>query len=243
MKINAVLVASCMSLVFMASCSPSYNSVKRMQKLEEGVSNPTTKEELEDALRKYEARAMDLVSTEAQSGMWYKILGTRYLDEAMYRKAYEAFRKALMYYPDNANLYYYIAICAGYIANSELDFSASGAVELAERANYLKLSESAYLRALEIDPKYYRAMYGIGVLYVFELDQPDKAVPYLERFLETQKRDSDAMFVLARAYYQTFQFDKAVVLYDKIIALDPNAEKTAEAKANKKIVLDAQYSN
>ncbi|MBP5465576.1 MAG: tetratricopeptide repeat protein, partial [Treponema sp.] len=82
----------------------------------------------------------------------------------------------------------------------------------------------------------------IGVLYVFELDQPDSAIPYLERFLETQKRDSDAMFVLARAYYQTYQFDKAVVMYDKIIALDPNAEKTAEAKANKKVVLDAQYA-
>ena len=28
------------------SCFPSYNSVKRMQKMEENVSNPTTKEEL-----------------------------------------------------------------------------------------------------------------------------------------------------------------------------------------------------
>ena len=242
MKSNAVFAAACLAALVCTSCAPSYNSVKRMQRLEEGVSNQTTKEELEDALKKYEARAMDLVSTEAQSGMWYKILGTRYLDEAMYRKAYDAFRKALMYYPDNANLYYYVAICAGYIANSELDFDAKGAIETAERANYLKLSESAYLRALEIDPRYYRAMYGIGVLYVFELDQPDSAIPYLERFLETQKRDSDAMFVLARAYYQTYQFDKAVVMYDKIIALDPNAEKTAEAKANKKVVLDAQYA-
>ena len=32
------------------SCFPSYNSVKRMQKMEENVSNPTTKEELEEAI-------------------------------------------------------------------------------------------------------------------------------------------------------------------------------------------------
>ena len=242
MKIDALFGAVCMAVVLFASCSPSYNSVKRMQKLEEGVSNPTTKEELEEALRKYDARAMDLVLTEAQSGMWYKILGTRYLDERMYRKAYEAFRKALLYYPDNSQLYYYIAICAGYIANSELDFEATGALETAERMNYLKLAESSYLQALAIDPKYYRAMYGLGVLYVFMLDQPSDAIPYLERFLDTQKRDTDAMFVLARAYYQTYQFDKAVILYDRIIGLAPNAEKTAEAKANKKIVLDAQYA-
>lgn len=242
MKIKSVLAVVLSSVVLFASCSPTYNSVKRMQKLEEGVSNPTTKEELEEAIKKYEARAMDLVLTEAQSGMWYKLLGTRYLDERMYRKAYDAFRQAILYYPDNAHLYYYIAICAGYIANSELDFDAKGDIETAERANYLKFSESAYLRALEIDPKYYRAMYGIGVLYVFELDRPADAIPYLERFLDIQKRDSDAMFVLARAYYQTYQFDKAVVLYDQIIALNPNAEKTAEAKANRKVVLDAQYA-
>ena len=69
MKRNVVLAAACMAAVFLGSCSPSYNSIKRMQKQEEGVSNPTTKEQLEDALKKYEARAMDLVSTEAQSGM------------------------------------------------------------------------------------------------------------------------------------------------------------------------------
>ena len=69
------------------SCFPSYNSVKRMQKMEENVSNPTTKEELEEAIKKYEARALDLVTTEAQVGIWYKILGTRYLDQQLYTKA------------------------------------------------------------------------------------------------------------------------------------------------------------
>lgn len=238
-----VFFAAFAALFLLVSCSPSYNSVKRMQKMEENIDNPTTKEELEEAIKKYDKRAMDLVSTQAQEGMWYKILGTRYLDQAMYRKAYEAFQKAIMFYPDNANLYYYIAICAGYIANSELDYDASGMAVTAKRSEYLKLSESAYLHALAIQPLYYRAMYGLGVLYVFELDTPDKAIPYLERFLQTQKRDTDAMFVLARAYYQTYQFDKAIVLYDSIVSINPNSQKTAEAKANKKIVLDAQYSN
>ena len=70
-----------------------------------------------------------------------------------------------------------------------------------------------------------------------------KAVPYLERFLEVQTKDTNAMFVLARAYYTMYEFDKACALYDRIIEINPNPEKTAEAQANKKIVLDAQYSN
>jgi hypothetical protein len=51
------------------------------------------------------------------------------------------------------------------------------------------------------------------------------------------------MFVLARDYITNSEFDKAVSLYDKIIKINPNAEKVSEAEANKKIVLDYQYSN
>ena len=233
-----------LSTLFALSCTPSYNSIKRMQRMEEGVSNPTTKEELQEAIKKYDARALDLVTTQAQEGIWYKILGTRYLDQAMYGEALKSFQTALMYYPNNANLYYYVGLCAAYMGNASLDFDAKGAMENAvKKQNYYDLSESAFLQALSIDPKYYRAMYGIGVLYVFQRNEPEKAIPYLENFLQTQTRDTNGMFVLARAYYMTYEFDKAIEQYDKIIKLNPNAQKTAEAEANKKKVLDAQYSN
>ena len=215
-----------------------------MQKLEEGVANPTTKEELGEAIRKYEKRAMDLVASESQEGIWYKILGTRYLDEGMFTKAYECFQKALVFYPANANLYFYVAVCAGKIANSVLDFDATGNISVQERKrNYLKLSEEAYLQALSINPKYYRAMYGLGVLYVFELSQSKDAVPYLERFLETQTKDTNGMFVLARAYYETGEKSKAVQLYDRIIELKPNDEKVAAAEQNKQKVLASNSLN
>lgn len=242
MKKTSIALGLVLILFSLSSCSPSYNSIKRMQRLEEGVSNPTTKEELEEAIKKYDKRALDLSITEGQVGMWYKILGTRYLDQQMYGKAFESFQKAITYYPDNANLYFYIAVCAGYLANSSLDYEAAGqkSQSLEKKMNYLRLSENAYLTALKINPNYYRAMYGIGVLYVFELDESEKAIPYLERFLQTQTKDTNGMFVLARAYYTNYEFDKAIQLYDRIISLNPNALKTAEAQANKKIVLDAQ---
>ena len=51
------------------------------------------------------------------------------------------------------------------------------------------------------------------------------------------------MFVLARAYYSTFEFDKAVQMYDKIIATSKSEETKANAEANKKIALEAAYAN
>ena len=225
------------------SCSPSYNSIKRMQRIEEGVSNPTTKEELEEAIKKYDARAMALALTEGQIGIWYKILGTRYIDQQMYGKALECFQKALSYYPDNANLYYYVGSCAGHMANASLDFDAKGTSsdEAIKKMNYLRLAESSYLQALKINPKYYRVLYGLGILYVFEFGQGDKAIPYLEKFLSVQTRDTNAMFALAGAYYLTYQFDKAIELYDKIIELKPNDEKVKAAQENKKKCLELQY--
>ena len=97
---------------------------------------------MEEAIKKYDARAMDLVTTQAQEGMWYKILGTRYLDEKMYKEAFDAFKQAILFFPTNQNLYYYLGICAGYLANTALDYNATGGLDAAtQKMNYLNLLE------------------------------------------------------------------------------------------------------
>ena len=237
-----LFMAVLLSVTFV-SCGDTYKAVKWMQQMEEGVSSPTTKEELKEAIEKYDRRAIDLVTTQAQEGIWWKILGTRYLDEEMYSQAYECFQKAVSFYPDNANLYFYLAVCAGYIANSTIDWNVDAQGTTQEiKLKYLRVSEESYQRALSIDPKYYRAMYGIGVLYVFALEESDKAIPYLENFIAVQTKDTDGMFVLARAYYDTMQYEKAIGIYDRIIELKPSQQKIDDAEANKKIVTDALYS-
>lgn len=227
-------------LALLTSCGVSNKTILRHQKLEEGVSNPTSIEELKDAIAKYESRAADLQLTDSQIGIWYKILGTRYLDNKMYGEALKAFQSALEYYPDNQNIYYYVGVCAGYMSHAALDFGAIGSTET--KLNYLKLAESAYLQAIKIEDKYVRALYGLGVLYVFELDEPEKAIPHLEKLLTIDTKNIDAMFVLARAYYCNYEFDKSAEMYDKIILNTKSAETKATAEDNKKTVLDAAFS-
>lgn len=237
MKKIVFFILTCLFLF--SSCGVSNKRIIRMQKMEEGVGSPTTIEELKTAIEKYDARIADLQLSQSQVGIWYKILGTRYLDNKMYGEALKAFQSALQYYPDNQNLYYYVGICAGYMSHTALDYNATGNME--QKYNYLKLAETAYLRAIEIEPRYSRALYALSVLYVYELDEPAKAIPYLERVLDIEKKYTDAMFVLARAYYSTYEFDKAVEMYDKIISVTTSDKKKADAEANKKIVLDASY--
>ena len=213
--------------LLLVSCGVANKTIIRYQKMEEGVSSPTTVEELKDAIKKYQERVADIQLAQSQIGIWYKMLGTRYIDQKMYGEALKCFQEALKYYPDNQNLYYYVGVCAGYMSHSAMDFGASGSSEV--RYNYLRLAEDAYLRAISIEDRYVRALYGLGVLYVFELDEPEKALPYLEKAVSIETRNIDALFVLARAYYSSYEFEKS-------------AETKATAEENKKTVLDALYS-
>ncbi|MGP1458015.1 MAG: tetratricopeptide repeat protein [Treponema sp.] len=239
---NKMITAAAFGILFAFSgCGVSNKRIIRLQKIEEGVRSPTTIQELTAAIAKYDERIADLQLSQQQVGIWYKILGTRYYDNKMYGEALKTFQTALQYYPDNQNLYYYVAVCAGYMSHASLDFGATGSAE--KRMNYLKLAEDAYLRAVTIEERYARALYGLGVLYVFELDESAKAIPYLEKLLTIETRHIEGMFILARAYYFNYEFDKALAMYDKIIATTKSPEKKAEAEANKKTVLDTSYAN
>ncbi|MBO4640006.1 MAG: tetratricopeptide repeat protein [Treponema sp.] len=238
-KIKAVILAAAVSIMFVSCGGVSNKTIIRHQKMEEGVDNPTSIEELKDAIKKYQERVADVQLAQSQIGIWYKILGTRYLDNKMYGEALKTFQEALTYYPDNQNLYYYVGVCAGYMSHAALDYNASGTNEV--KYNYLKLAEEAYLRAIAIEDRYVRALYGLGVLYVFELDEPEKAIPHLEKALSIDTKNLDTMFVLARAYYSSYEFDKAVAMYDKIIETTKSEDTKKTAEENKKIVLDASY--
>ncbi|MBR6341397.1 MAG: tetratricopeptide repeat protein [Treponema sp.] len=237
----ALAIGLLVSSLLVSCGGVSNKTIIRHQKMEEGVDSPTSIEELKDAINKYQERVADIQLAQSQVGIWYKILGTRYLDNKMYGEALKCFEEALKYYPDNQNLYYYVGVCAGYMSHAALDYNASGTNEI--KYNYLKLAEEAYLRAIQIEDRYVRALYGLGVLYVFELDEAAKAIPYLEKALSIDTKNLDTMFVLARAYYTNYDFDKAVEIYDRIIETTKSEDTKKTAEENKKIALDAAYSN
>jgi len=90
--------------------------------LEKDVKNPSTIEEYENGIAAHNAQIKKITDLDSQTGIWYKILGSRYLDKKMYGKALESFQMAIQYYPDNANLYYYVGVCAEYMAKASLDY-------------------------------------------------------------------------------------------------------------------------
>jgi tetratricopeptide (TPR) repeat protein len=199
---------------------------------------PETIEGLRTAIRAYEAKIELHVKDAAQTGIYWKILAYRLQDRGLHGEALEALEHAVSYNPTDAALHYLTGISAGVMAKSSLNFG--GSPENMTRENYYALAEDAYLRAISLDERYVSPLYGLGVLYVFELERPREAIPYLQRSLEISP-GVDAMFALARAYYMLGSYEEAVGLYERIIDFTKDPEKRNEAQLNRQLALDRIY--
>ena len=211
---------------------------KRISELSSRGGPPETIDGLRQAIALYEAQIEQNIKDGAQTGTYWKILGIRFADRNMHRDALAAYEKAIYYNANDPTIYYLTGVSAGHTAKSVVGFSASSD---AERDRFFALAENSYKRALDLDPQYYKPMYGLGVLYTFELDRPEDAIPYMENYVRNQSSDISAMFVLARAYYMTERYQQAVDVYDRIISKTKDPKVKADAQNNREIVMGQLY--
>ncbi|MDR0502871.1 MAG: tetratricopeptide repeat protein [Treponema sp.] len=237
-----LLIIAVSSLIYFmyrsGSTKTNRDLAKRISELSPRGGPPETIEGLRKAIALYEDQIERNVREGAQTGAYWKILAIRLADRGMHRDALDAFERAIFYNADDAAIYNLTAVSAATVAKSIVGFSANAE---SERERFYKLAENSYLRALQIDETYARPMYGIAVLYAFELERPAEAVKYLERYLKIQTNDIQALFVLARAYVMTGDYGMAIEQYDRIIARTKDQNIKNEAQNNKNIIQDMRY--
>jgi tetratricopeptide (TPR) repeat protein len=214
---------------------------KQIAELSPRGGPPETIEGLKTAIAAYEAQIELNVKEGAQTGVYWKILATRLADRSMHRDALEALEKAIYYNAEDPTPFYLTGLSAAIVAKSSLDFPGGSGAAGAEKEKYFALAESAYLRAIELDPGYPKPRYGLGILYIFELDRPADAIPHLTRYLELMSTDVDAMFTLARAYYMTENYNGAMELYDRILSSTKDKTRKTEAQNNKDFIMGRLY--
>ena len=211
---------------------------KRITELSPRGGPPETIDGLMQAIAIYEDQIERNVREGAQTGVYWKILATRLSDKGLHNDALDALERAIYYNSEDPILFYLTGVSAANIAKSKVGFTANAE---REKEHFYRLSENSYLRALELDVTYTKAMYGLGILYVFELDRPQDALVHLERYLQIQKSDISAMFVLARAYFMTENFPKAADMYDRIASLSKDNKIKEEALKNRDIIMEIIY--
>lgn len=191
--------------------------------------------EIKDAIAQHEEAVDDTIELTSRIGEYYKQLAVEYINREMYGLALESIRNAVNYFPENPLLFYLAGMSAGRMGKAAVNQAEEQNLRFAEAEKY-------YLRALELDSRFAEALYGLSVLYVFEMDRPLDAEPYLQRLIEKETRNFEAMFLLARVYVHAGRIEEAVELYDWIIEDGQSEEQRRQAEQNKAKLLDGQYS-
>jgi tetratricopeptide (TPR) repeat protein len=218
-----------------------YQLARRIAELSPRGGIPVTIEGLRSAIAIYETAIEEHVRDAAQTGAYWKILAVRLTDRGMHWDALEALEMAIRYNGEDPTPFYLTGVSAAMVAKNSLGFppgnSFSRESAPAEQERYFAMAERAYLRAIELDAAYAKPRYGLGILYTFELERPAEAIPHLEKYLELMSRDVDAMFTLARAYYMTGLYEKAIDLYDRITVSTKDTNKQQEARNNRDYIM------
>lgn len=237
----AILLAIGVGIYFRVQSNGRNSLASRIAELGGKGGPPETIEGLRKAIALYEDQIERHVKDAAQTGVYWKILAVRLQDKGFHNQALEALDRAIYYNSGDATLQYLAGLSASLVAKSSLDFSGGNP---GEGARYYALAEAAYLNSVSLDADYGKPRYGLGVLYIFELNRPADAIPHMIRYLEINPKDTDGMFILARAYYVTGLYDEALNLYDRIIDIakkNKNTEKQAEAERNRRQVVNDYY--
>ena len=197
-------------------------------------ARPDNITQLRRSIAAYERRIAQHVHSAARSATYWKLLGIRLQQRGLHGEALEAFARAIDLAPEDPTLHHHTGISAAITAKS---FHLFPGRDITDRVLHFNLAEEAFLRAIELDDRYLRPRYSLGVLYVFDLDMPEEAIPHLRRVLEISRNDIDTMFVLARAFYMTGNFREAIDLFDRIIMLTRDAQTRINAQNNRETVM------
>jgi len=195
---------------------------------------PDSVRQLRASIAANERRIERHVQYAARGAHYWKLLAIRLQQRGLHGEALGALQRAIFYAPEDPMLHFYTGLSAAILARS---FHLFPGIVNTDRILHFELAESAFLRAIDLDDRYLRPRFSLGVLYVFELDRPEEAIPHLLRYLEISRNSIDTMFVLARAFFMVGMFREAIELYDRIIVLTSNDQTRLEAQRNRFIVL------
>jgi len=233
-----LVAAGLVFLVIQGEGKKNRELARRIAELSPRGGPPQTIEGLRQAIALYEDQIERNVREGAQTGVYWKILGIRLADRSMHFDALAALERAIYFNGEDPVLFNLTGVSAGIVAKNTVGFSANAE---REREQYFKLAENSYLRAIELDGSYTKPLYGLGVLYVFELNRPQDAIPYLEQNLRVSPSDISAMFVLARAHVMTGSYQEAIDLYDRIISRTRDKKIREEALNNRDTIQGLLY--
>ena len=229
-------VAGGFCLVMFMSCSRERKQILALAKNYENLDGASWEDRVGDikkTMRLYENELEQKVKASEFLGEYYKTLAELYMEKKMYGEAVKNLDQAISYYPEKPILFYLAGVCEARTAKSEQ--------EPGTRQERLRKAEAYYKRALSLNRNHGESLYGLSILYIFELNETLSAKPLLERLINNEPSHNDAKFLLARVYVAEGNVEGAVTLYDEIIKKSHTSEQKTVAEENKRAILEGAY--
>ncbi|TRX55644.1 tetratricopeptide repeat protein [Thalassomonas sp. M1454] len=133
----------------------------------------------------------------------YIALGQLYLTNGRYQKAKANLEKAIVMDPDNP---------------IPLQLMANVYIKLEQ----VELAESLLLKAIEIEPAYWRNYYQYGI-YFHLIGQYEKAIPLFQKVNLLNDNIAASYNALGASYYLIMDWDNAIIAWSKSLAIEPSA--------------------
>ena len=196
------------------------------------IENDDNYRKLKKDIDKYRKVIDEKIDAAEKLGTYYKLIGLKYLDYSMYGLALESFEEALAIYPENPNVLYYAGLVSARLSKTEESES--------ESYRLLLQAERYYKASLLVNNRFSSPMYGLAILYVYELDQPELAIPLMELYNTIQKSSMSGRFLLAASLFAAGREGEAVEAYNVIIDKSDDPLEVESARSNRNSILKGE---
>lgn len=218
LAMTLVAVLGMLGVLTLAGCDQGRSdTLEDLAEMEPG-DGPVGEERIAELRRQidnYREIVGEKVQATGQLGVYYKMLARAYMTRRMYGPALDALEDAIRIETVNPVVFYRAGVAAGQLGN------AAGGESEARR--HFETAERYYERAIELDPEYVDALYGLAVLYTFELDRPAEALDLLERATTVEPGRARPFMLKGRVLLELGRPEAAAEAYG-------NAAETAESE-------------
>ena len=226
-----VSVCSAIYATLVFGCSVQSEIERRQQQLDRRSESYTIQriEEYSGEIERHRDELQAAVQAAGSIANFNKLLAIEYLKAGMFGLALDSLQEALLVEPNNEILFYLTGISAMQLAKVYQP-SDSNREQLIERAEY------ALMRSAEIKPDYGDPLLAISVLYIFERQDADGALPYLERLRDIEDDNPHVHALLGRVYTERNQIALATEAYRRASELYENPQYRQQSLDNIEII-------